>query len=446
MEWLRVQLQFMRERGMKAILSGHVPPARTENKANWDETCWQKYALWLRQYRDVVVGSMYGHMNVDHFILQDSRQVNIRALKHENQDHGSLQGLLDTDLSAQSAADYLIDLRESWSRLPEPPKGLLLDEQEQGHIQMRNRKRRHDERSKKRYLKKIGGQWAERYAVSQVSPSVIPNYFPSLRVFEYNITGLGDLHLGDIQRASWDSASRANSIEYCSNHRETDDSDGIEKEGSWTWHRRKRCNPNIPKAPSKSTPPGPAYSPQTFTLLGFTQYFANLTHINNDFGADEEAHPTRWHAGKHTGKDPSRSGSKPKPRKFTFQVEYSTFDDKVYKLRDLTVRSYLQLAQRIGSFKPRHENQRAMDGLKTDEQTENTMEQLDRANKLHQQPLPNYATDRHKKDKRTASEVWITFLRRAFVGAIDDEDLREEVGSADGVSREFASDYKADEL
>ncbi|KAL2153927.1 hypothetical protein VTH82DRAFT_2603 [Thermothelomyces myriococcoides] len=30
MEWLRVQLQFLRERGMKAILIGHVPPARTE--------------------------------------------------------------------------------------------------------------------------------------------------------------------------------------------------------------------------------------------------------------------------------------------------------------------------------------------------------------------------------------------------------------------------------
>ncbi|RSM16348.1 Endopolyphosphatase [Fusarium oligoseptatum] len=32
MEWLSVQLQRLRERGMKAILIGHVPPARTENK------------------------------------------------------------------------------------------------------------------------------------------------------------------------------------------------------------------------------------------------------------------------------------------------------------------------------------------------------------------------------------------------------------------------------
>ncbi|KAG7130505.1 Endopolyphosphatase like protein [Verticillium longisporum] len=48
MEWLRIQLQAMRERGMKVILMGHVPPARTNSKQNWDETCWQKYNLWLR--------------------------------------------------------------------------------------------------------------------------------------------------------------------------------------------------------------------------------------------------------------------------------------------------------------------------------------------------------------------------------------------------------------
>ena len=55
MEWLRVQLQILRDRGMKAILMGHVAPARSEEKTNWDETCWQKYTLWMDRYRDVVV-------------------------------------------------------------------------------------------------------------------------------------------------------------------------------------------------------------------------------------------------------------------------------------------------------------------------------------------------------------------------------------------------------
>ena len=61
MEWLRIQLQILRERGMKAILIGHVPPARTDSKESWDETCWQKFTLWERQYRDIIVGSLFGH-------------------------------------------------------------------------------------------------------------------------------------------------------------------------------------------------------------------------------------------------------------------------------------------------------------------------------------------------------------------------------------------------
>lgn len=35
-EWLKVQLQIIRERKMKAILIGHVPPALTKSKESWD--------------------------------------------------------------------------------------------------------------------------------------------------------------------------------------------------------------------------------------------------------------------------------------------------------------------------------------------------------------------------------------------------------------------------
>jgi len=35
MEWLDIQLSIMRERGMKAIIIGHVPPAWTNAKRTW---------------------------------------------------------------------------------------------------------------------------------------------------------------------------------------------------------------------------------------------------------------------------------------------------------------------------------------------------------------------------------------------------------------------------
>lgn len=38
MEWLKVQLGIMRDRNMKVIIIGHVPPAWTNTKQSWDET------------------------------------------------------------------------------------------------------------------------------------------------------------------------------------------------------------------------------------------------------------------------------------------------------------------------------------------------------------------------------------------------------------------------
>lgn len=40
LEWLRVQLEFMRERGMKVILMGYVLLVRMDSKKFWDEICW----------------------------------------------------------------------------------------------------------------------------------------------------------------------------------------------------------------------------------------------------------------------------------------------------------------------------------------------------------------------------------------------------------------------
>ena len=99
---------------MKAILIGHVPPARTESKQLWDEACWQKYTLWLKQFRDVVTGSLYGHMNIDHFLLQDTIDIDIAL----NAQDAPLRTSLENEFSIQSKSEYLQELRKYWSRLP----------------------------------------------------------------------------------------------------------------------------------------------------------------------------------------------------------------------------------------------------------------------------------------------------------------------------------------
>lgn len=189
MEWLRIQLQILRDRGMKAILMGHVPPARVDSKESWDETCWQKYTLWTRQFRDVVVGGLYGHMNIDHFMLQDFDEISKDAEKgrmasgsqmERLEEENGVQLYEDGEVTVASASDYLLDLREAWAQLPAPPS----------KSSKKSNKGKKDKDDKKKYLDMIGGKFAERYSISHVAPSVVPNYFPTLRIVEYNITGL----------------------------------------------------------------------------------------------------------------------------------------------------------------------------------------------------------------------------------------------------------------
>ncbi|KAK0717035.1 Metallo-dependent phosphatase-like protein, partial [Lasiosphaeria miniovina] len=357
LEWLRVQLQFMRQRGMKAILMGHVPPARTESKQLWGEVCWQKYTLWLRQYRDVIVAGLYGHMNIDHFLLQDTHDIDFGLLSGAADGVVSTRESMEDELSAQSTADYLQELRDGWAKLDPPAAG------SSGRVK---------EDKKGRKGKKSKDIWGERYQLSLVSPSIVPNYFPTLRVLEYNITGLEDAPVWADPFQTFEAPATQEDTQKHLDLRNTFEYDvevgSASKKKKGKKHRGKKPkNPKfvLPEAPSKSSPPGPAYSQQPLSLTGYTQYFANLTHINNltlDVSAvwdgdesDSDAPSSwldgiawllKWRKGKHGGKKPK--APKPDPREFQFEVEYSTFHDKIYKLGDLTVNSFVDLAYRIG--------------------------------------------------------------------------------------------------
>lgn len=349
MEWLRVQLQLLRDRGMKAILMGHVAPARSEEKTSWDETCWQKYTLWLERYRDVVVGSLYGHMNIDHFILQDNHEVDIES-------NAETKGSSAGTVTAMSKDEYLVSLRDQWSELPTPPTGFfesLASVDELSEVNPTKKGKRH-----RKYLKKIGGKWAERYSVSLVSPSLVPNFFPTLRIVEYNTTGLATV-------------ARENPLLYEKPEDEPLSPPLETEKKKKKKDKKKKPGFKIPEPPSRTAPPGPAYSNQAFTFLGYTQYFANLTKINEEAASNE-------------GQEPH----------VDFEVEYTTGDDE-YRMKDLTVRSFLDLAVRIGQ-----------EGLLSDKSID-----ADRA------------TIRKKKKQMEVNKTWRAFLTRAFVGYVDVDEL-----------------------
>jgi endopolyphosphatase len=433
LDWLRIQLQYLRDRNMKVIITGHVPPARTANKSNWDETCWQKYTLWMHQYRDVIAATLYGHMNTDHFIVQDFDEVDDSVVDgYEIINKANKRGMVaaaEQKFGIQSATNYLKDLRESWTKLPKPQAN---DDSEALRKGKKHKgKKPHDPDD---YDSEIGGRYAERFSISHVSPSVVPNYFPTVRVYEYNITGL-DRRMPRSYADVFDQHVMA-AVEEPEQFDEQDlEQDvGAEGEDLEAERKRKKKKPKkhrftVPKAPSKSAPPGPAYSPQSLTLLGFVQYYANLTRINNDFFEDDTVQQKSKY-GKHHGKNPHDDDHKPHPTNFTYEVLYDTRSDKVYQLDDLTTRSYLRLAQRIAGVKPRKSDVQTLDAdleeVEADETLDDDEEQddLDITKKKHKKK-----GDKKKKKKSPKdNKPWYTFVRRAFVNTVDPDDIEEEFG------------------
>ena len=446
MEWLRIQLQFLRQRGMKAIMTGHVPPARTDSKRNWDESCWQKYTLWMKQYRDVVVGGLYGHMNIDHFIFQDTKNLEHDFKRDEIELDEASDGLEikisrreqpSVDFTTMAKSTYLNELRDYWSDLPVPPRGLTYStlDDDQADVEKDSRK----EKQRKKFLKNIGGPWAERFSLSLVSPSVVPNFFPTLRVIQYNISGLENEHPAEKPTgtpALFDELD-VSSIELDSQNQKPIEID-----------KKKKKKPNkprfkVPKPPSKSTPPGPAYSPQTFTFLGLTQYYANLTKINAEY---EHIHRHTNNDRESLGLDNNKAQRKDHKVNFTYEVEYDTRNDKWYKLNDLTVRSWLDLAQGMRKKSKTKilsdhttdlgddengVNPEAESGLASYPNAQTGGDFSDLNHEGNEDEVESQKKKKHKKKKKSRklkNKTWKTFVKRAFVLTKPDGELDDEFG------------------
>ncbi|CAK7214403.1 Endopolyphosphatase [Sporothrix curviconia] len=469
LEWLRIQLQFMRERGVKAILMGHIPPARTGSKQLWDETCWQKYTLWLRQYRDVIITSLYGHMNVDHFLLQDTEEINYNLIgasqaevegyfvddddddddeEYDEYDEPefAIRTTMEDELDVLSTADYLQELRDGWSKLPKPQAietgdaavDAAVDAAEDASDSQVDAEKKKKKKNKKKFKgPKLSKEFSERYQVAFVSPSIVPNYLPSLRVVEYNITGLEDT---DVWTDGPSSVPFLPDDNLAPVKEEKKDKDKKKDKKSKEKGKKDKKDPNlvVPDGPAKTAPPGPAYSPQSLTLRGYTQYFANLTYINNDVtlslgsddgdndgngGNDNNVESDKWREGDHNSKTPKHA--KPKPNPFEYKVEYSTFTDKIYNLSDMTVNSFLEMAYRMG----KKTSKKSISGV-GDEVDEVVVDDDDDDNEIdpHAEDSEDVDTEKKqgkkKKKKEKQNEIWLHFLRHAFVSSVTSEKLK----------------------
>jgi endopolyphosphatase len=363
--------------------------------------CWKKYVLWSRQYRDVIVGHLYGHMNLDHFTLLDSVQLKPPHLKHPKKpkkpkkghksDHNPLgfspdmcspkefDPEEDPSLSTSSAESYLSSLREAFADmvLPADVGGSDID-----------------------LNKHLGGKWAERYVLAHISPSVVPNYFPTLRVMEYNITNLVD-------------AQGMLTVEPQSSPQ--DERDGGKKGQALG---RNKDKVKKPAPPAKTAPPGPAYSMQPYTFIGYTQYFLNLTKYNNP-QTNEHVETSDELRKRNVATDGKGHA------KLQFEVEYDTRTDRTYKLKDLTVRSYVRLARAIVDASSRKKKKSAS-GLLVGQDDGDGFDSEDSVEEGDQVQAGKKKRKKKKKHKNKARDkVWHTFVKRAFVGTVGGKELKQ---------------------
>ncbi|KAK6332917.1 Endopolyphosphatase [Orbilia brochopaga] len=421
--WLKVQLDQIRARGMKAMMMGHVPPARTRNKHSWDDTCWSKFVIWCWHYRDIIVGNIFGHMNLDHFLLLDVNTAH-QIQRHPRprwQSESNNMSAWEEPVRIQVAGPYLSEVREVLSQMPQPP--LKSKNQEQAS------------NLRKKYIKKIGGKYAERYVPAFVGPSVLPNYFPSLRVFEYNITGLVDADGYLLE----DSDTKKSTYGPHPDDTVTPAGKGVPLP-----------DPNIPSPPPTDAAPGPAYSPQSLSFTGITVYYANLTYLNgwvpkHDQGDDEEEGGNPPPSSDGAGSDSAGNQKKPRqpPRPLEYKFEYSTFNDTegLYtNMQDMSVRSLVKLANAMRDADVQSEcleteettfcDTKDLDD-DTDDDTDdslgddldNDLDDGDVEGEKKKKKKARKHKNHHQPNQKTRDKLWHLFVKRAFVSAMSDDEI-----------------------
>ncbi|CAI4368149.1 AEL_collapsed_G0012970.mRNA.1.CDS.1 [Saccharomyces cerevisiae] len=349
--WFGYVLEELRSRGMKVWLSGHVPPIAK----NFDQSCYDKFTLWTHEYRDIIIGGLYGHMNIDHFIPTDGKKARKSLLKameqstrvqqgedsNEGDEETELNRILDHAMAAKEVflmgakpsnkEAYMNTVRDTyyrkvWNKLERVNEKNVENE--------KKKKEKKDKKKKKPITRK---ELIERYSIVNIGGSVIPTFNPSFRIWEYNITDIvNDSNFAVSEYKPWDEFFESlNKIMEDSLLEDEMDSSNIEvginreKMGEKKNKKKKKNDKTMPIEMPDKYELGPAYVPQLFTPTRFVQFYADLEKINQEL-----------HNSFVESKDI-----------FRYEVEY-TSDEKPYSMDSLTVGSYLDLAGRLYENKP----------------------------------------------------------------------------------------------
>ncbi|KAF5387835.1 hypothetical protein D9615_000419 [Tricholomella constricta] len=296
LDWLEVQLNGYRSRDMQVWITGHVPPS----PGNYFPDCYVRYVELSLRFQDTVLGHLFGHMNADHFAFVEA--IDLEFTTEDSGNKKKYVSLYHTLLNEYSAI---------------PTKAKDLD--------------------------------YGNYAVINIAPPVVPNpYLPSFRIFSYNVTGTED----GMRRPKTTGKRRHG-------HRRGD-------HGNKEAHCRSKSKRNTWKCFLNETwysdAESPSRSNKQWTPLGYAQYYlpdledANKTHrprfkLEYLTFAPRLLHPP-----------PTADGA---GGEFHYPIPLQHLpaglrDSRVmesryapYEMADLTIPSWVELAQKLGDAKYR---------------------------------------------------------------------------------------------
>ncbi|KAL6934820.1 related to Endopolyphosphatase [Hanseniaspora guilliermondii] len=330
--WLGSVLNQFRTLGIKCWIISHVPLIQK----NLEESCYLKINLWIHEYRDVIIGNLMGHMNLDYFnvIKGDGLRQRLKETYFMN----SLQ--IEDTAEKLIYKDGLNDDEPSFSVMGAAPVN----------------KEKHMAKVRKEYKQLNMGidyddleREQDAYHIINVAGSIIPTFNPAFRLWEYNTTDTSPFNSEEITTDEMDWCLFFEDLE-----KEIDSivTIGIQR-------KRGKKNPkmnkdkSIPKPKPKSIPNGPAFENQFGTPLSFTQYFLKLNKLNKKYYKLKDTKKYRDNV-EQLIEDI-----------FAYEVEYTSTDllklsgvipDKIYYLGneevpDLTVKTYLEIMKGLVSRK-----------------------------------------------------------------------------------------------
>ncbi|KAF9426033.1 Endopolyphosphatase [Podila epigama] len=312
MDWIEVELETLRRRKMTAYLTGHVPPARK----SYSPTCFVRYTDIALRYQDVIVGHLYGHANIDHFFLLSQSTLQPEMVEGEEGEVSKAskqhRSQVSNAVPKHSDNNRSIDPRRRHRHQMDDDE----DEHDVFHVM-----------GLSSYLLELWDQYDDiprhakltDYAIVLVSPSVVPTYNPTLRVYSYQLA----IEKEDEEKQPALISSSENAEEW-----ETERLGLVDSDGYKTWvesesmdedensgRKDKKKKPRKPRKPQRPVNP-PAAPPITFGFpLNYTQYWMNLTQANIEKKTPE------------------------------YTIEYTSRE--AYGMKDMSVSNFITLAKQI---------------------------------------------------------------------------------------------------